>query len=92
MIIIDFTRHFLSEATLKLCLYSDILLKECNTPELPALMNEHPDVIFYRICRSPIFIQGVHNGFALAPSKELHQSYQFGKIVWDEYVPRYKNK
>jgi hypothetical protein len=62
------------------------MLKECNTAELKILMQEHTDAIFYRICRTPIFIKGVKSGFVLAPNKELHSDFQSGKITWEKYV------
>ena len=60
-----------------------------NESELESLMQANPNAVFYRVCRKPIFIKGVKNGFALAPSKELHTAHQAGKMTWEEYVSKY---
>jgi uncharacterized protein YeaO (DUF488 family) len=66
------------------------MLKECNESELSALMSEHPEAVFYRVCRKPLFQKGIKSAFpVLAPSKELHLDYQKGRITWEEYEKRY---
>ena len=52
------------------------MLKECCTAELEELMIKYPNAVFYRVCRSPIFVKGVKNGFVLAPNRDLHEQYQ----------------
>jgi len=69
------------------------MLKECNESELESLMVEHPDSIFYRVSRKPIFVKGVKSAaLALAPSKHLHSDYTNGRITWEDYVLRYNQQ
>ena len=67
-----------------------MVIMECNTDELKNRMQEHPNSLFYRVCRAPIYVKGVKGGLTLAPNKELHQVYQGDKISWAEYVPEYR--
>lgn len=64
-------------------------LRECDESELEYLMRSYPDAIFYGVCRIPIFVKGVRDGFVLALSKKLHDSYRDQKIEWKEYAARY---
>lgn len=66
-----------------------LAIKECTVEEIEELMKENPEAVFYRVCRTQIFLEGVKNAFELIPNMQLYRDYHQGKITWEEYVPRY---
>lgn len=66
-----------------------LAIKKCSIEEIEKLMEENPDAIFYRVCRTHIFLKGARSALELVPNMELYRDYHHGKITWQEYVPRY---
>jgi hypothetical protein len=69
------------------------MLKECTVSELPALMTENPNAVFYRVSRRPLKIKGMKSAAtSLAPSKYLFTDYRAGRCDWEQYIARYKKQ
>ena len=66
-----------------------LAIKECTIEEIEELMKENPDSVFYRVCCTQIFLEGVKNALELIPNIQLYRDYHQEKITSEEYIPRY---
>lgn len=66
-----------------------LAIRECNIEKIEKVMEENPNAIFYRVCRTYIFLKEMRDAFVLVPSMDLYRDYHHGKITWQEYVPGY---